>query len=435
MKYLVIGGGISGQQAALYLRARKQDVTLCDRRLLPPMERQCLVDAGVQLSETRDQDLGLLAQVDFVVLSPGLPSSHVLVAEAKKRGIDTLSEIDLALQSYRGQLIGITGTNGKSTITSMIGHILSKHCDKNDFAIGGNLGEPPTQLARSRPLPPILALELSSYQLEQSNSLPVPAVAIFSSFSEDHLQRHGDMAGYFKAKWRLFQAACEKSTSILSQAAEQWRHKLNIAPPAGRSIVVDVLEIPTSWLPTRSLHDRENAWYAATACSVILGTTITQHAGDLDDFKTLSHRFEMVGRINGHDCIDDSKATNFEATLVALKSLPEAATLLLGGLDKGEDPGCLIACRDKIHEVVLFGQAAPRFYASLKGKGFSLKNYRTLDEALSELFARPNLELIRQPILLSPGCASMDEFRDFADRGNFFQQRVNQAIKMRESST
>ena len=422
-KALILGAGTSGLGAAKFLRKKQWQVRLSEARQLTPEVRSEFLGLGAEVCDG-GHDVSHLDGVAMLVLSPGLPSTHPITLAAKAKGILIQSEIDLALEDYAGTVIAVTGTNGKSTTVAMIGHLLNKlGCGA---VLGGNFGDPPTAIIAEGRSREFLVLELSSYQLEQSKPVK-PAVAVFTSFSSDHLARHGSMAGYLAAKWRIFSEMKPGSLAIVSPEIQALAAKAGL-PPIPEGVNVQSIE-PSSKdqatlksLGLSEAHNQLNAVRSEAVVRHLLGRS-KQCLELLSDFRGLPHRCERVGTTNGILIINDSKSTNVESTLSALANLEKGVLLLMGGQGKGESYQPIAQMAEKITLLVTFGATGKEISQGV-GKSLNTVNYSTLREALTHLPAvvTPAISVI----LFSPGCASFDEFRNFEHRGSFFSDTMRQ---------
>jgi len=414
-QWLIIGGGVSGLGAAQLLRTESQAVRLSEAKLLKTPMREAFLAAGVEICDG-GHTVEHLKEVDAVVVSPGVPESHLLLQEAKRSSVSIISEIDLAMHDYAGQLIGITGTNGKSTTTVMIGHLLTKL--GLDFSMGGNLGDPPSAIRAKRTLPGIVALELSSYQLEQSTALR-PAVSIFTSFSHDHMARHGSLEAYFAAKWKLFAASSENSLSIVTHDVLTLARNFHMPEPPGTLLIADKLGVDLSSAGISEKHNLLNATFALFAVAKVSGKPVGDLCSLLKDFRGLPHRCELIGTIGNKPIINDSKSTNVESTMVAIESQPGPLVLMMGGQGKGEPYSPLLKSLSGVARLVTFGASGNEIGAALSASVPTTK-YLSLAEALkSEL---PKVQKQPMTLLFSPGCASFDEFNNYEHRGEFFKE-------------
>lgn len=420
MSWLVIGAGVSGLGAAKYLRAKGLNVRVSERSVLPLDKAQAFCALGVDLKDGGHDDRHLDG-VTNIVLSPGLPTTHPLVGEAKRRHLSLISEIDLALSAFRGRLVSVTGTNGKSTTCAMIGHMLERA--GKSVSVGGNFGDPPTALLAEERMGEFLVLELSSYQLEQSAHVP-SEVAVFTSFSYDHLSRHGTLEGYFAAKWRIFDQQPAGALAILPEyieaQAKAWGHGFR----PGVSIVLAGADRFAAGCTALGITERQNhlnAAFAALSVAQLLGKKAEDILPLLKGFRGLPHRCELVGRIATGVVVNDSKSTNVESTLVALGSMASPVVLMMGGQGKGEPYAPLLAEKTKIAALITFGPTGPDIARALRD-AVPVQEFPTLAAALSGIGGI--LEKYPHGLLFSPGCASFDEFRNYEHRGEVFKQAL-----------
>jgi UDP-N-acetylmuramoylalanine--D-glutamate ligase len=444
MRWLVIGAGVSGLGAAKLLRKKGEIVRLSDSNKLQPKAAAIFKNLGVELCDG-GHELSHLKDVTAVVISPGLPPNHPLLVAAKAKNLPVLSEIDLALKEFSGTLIAVTGTNGKSTTCAMLGYMLEKA--GKSVSVGANFGDPPSAILAENRMRDYFVAELSSYQLEMS-SLVAPRVAIFTSFSHDHLSRHGSLAGYLAAKWRVFEhmpsnglavlpeavyLAAKKarlpqvSTNILLHYPSEDRRKSSeipgyfIADGVVHYDQVAPIDLKNSPLKITDWQNQVNAGFATAAAAYLLGCSYSDAALWLGGFKGLPHRCELVGYIQGNPVINDSKSTNVESTLAALTGQKKPVLLLMGGKGKEEAYAPLLAVKSKIRALVSFGASGNDIANALAGS-LEIHRFLTLKDALGKV---PKLQKdFSSPILFSPGCASFDEFDNFEHRGNFFKSQM-----------
>lgn len=442
-KTLIIGAGISGLGAARLLRSLRRPVLVSDVSVKYPDSVRELERGGFDVL-IGQQDESLLQGVGELIVSPGL-SPKVPILEASRRlGIPIRSEIDLALAHYKGQVAGITGTNGKSTTTTLIAHTLRGLGFSAEAS--GNIGIPPSQILAEGRTPDPLVLELSSYQLDFSNPIKNRA-AVFTSFSEDHLERHQTMENYFMAKWKLMMATerhglCIMPRSIVEKAREY-------GAPRPKADLVEIViddEKPLAWSrgpwvrldtkrqvltgegikgerplpPEFSFHNQLNIIMTALAVQAFQKTPWEDCLRQVRTYTWLDFRFQKIGTYQGFPVYNDSKSTNVESTLMALKSLREPAYLLLGGHPKGESFAPILEFAPRIHRVIAFGAASPRISAELSS--INPISFPTLEGALDHF---PDL-LAKHPapVAFSPACSSFDEFKNFEDRGRYFTRRM-----------
>jgi len=372
---LVLGLARSGKAAAGALARRGVEVVAADREL------------------GNDGEVGLLDGIDVLVKSPGVPRDAPLVAEAEKRGVPVWSEVELGYRLLRPRLVGVTGTNGKTTTCELLGVMLQS-------PVAGNVGRALTELDGKIEPGARVVCELSSFQLEDVHELTCE-IAVLLNLEPDHLDRHGSFEAYRDAKLRIFERA---ETKIV---------------PRGMSL--DGIEFSADdELPAepliRGAHNRENA-AAATAAARAAGIPEEQIAEALRTFPGVPHRLELVRELNGVSYVNDSKATNVAAALRALAAYEdEPVQLILGGSRKGEDFTPLAAAiGENVKSVHLIGETADELAQAIP----QAERDGDLRSALAAIEPEPG-----DVVLLSPACASYDQFRDFEERGEEFRRLV-----------
>jgi len=379
VRALVYGLARSGRSAAERLEERGDEVVLVDRSL------------------GNEDDFSLLEGVDVVVKSPGVPPGAPLVAGARERGIDVWSEVELGYRLLPdARIVGVTGTNGKTTTTELLGTIF--RAAGRDVAVAGNVGTPLTSIRSA----PWVICELSSFQLEDVHELACD-VAVLLNLEPDHLDRHGSFEAYRDAKLRIFERA-----------------RVKVVP---RGLGLDGVEFSVDdELPAepmiRGAHNRENA-AAATAAARAAGIGDADIAAGLRVFPGVPHRLELVGERSGVRFVNDSKATNVAAARRALAAYAgEPVHLILGGSPKGEDFAPLAAdVGSNVRSVHLIGEAAAQLQAVFP----AASEDGTLAAAVSRAAA---LASPGEVVLLSPACASYDQFENFEQRGEAFRELV-----------
>ncbi len=382
--------------------------------------------------------IDLAANADLIVTSPGIPARHPLLAAARERGIPVWSELELGARAARALIVALTGTNGKTTTTHMAGAIFS--AAGFPTAIAGNVGYPLSRAAREIPANGRLAVEVSSYQLEWTEEFH-PRVAVILNLTPDHLERHGDFEGYRRAKGRIFERMTADDTLVLvadDAALDAYRS-------GARCRILDVSAIRRvergAWLEDGRLwarldereaapilnaaelrvpgaHNVTNA-LAAAAATLAAGAPLAAVREGLARFESLPHRLEPVAEVNGVRLVNDSKSTNVDSLLVALRAYAGPIVLIAGGRDKGTPLGEVAALlRERARAAVLIGEAAERFDAAFRDATLT-RRADTLEAA-----TRAALDLAHpgDTILLSPACASFDMFRDYEQRGDVFRE-------------
>ena len=398
MKALVIGLGISGKAAARLLKKLGAEVTGVDKR---DIELN-----GVRV--LREDVVSDLSSFDLVVLSPGVSPDHHLCLEARRLNIELIGEMELACRYLKQPAIGITGTNGKTTVTLMVEHLL-RHIGIPARAVG-NVGIPLSAQENWR-LGEIAVVEVSSFQLETMQT-PIFDQALILNISADHLDRHGSLQGVAEAKFRL--QNCLKPDGLFHLSEEITR--------SWRCLAQRDIEIFDKFgYREDSGHDRENQLAAWALCSK-LGMTQDDFSRGLLSFEKPRHRLQFVRELAGVSFYNDSKATNIVATVKAVESIKKDIILLAGGFDKGLSyTAWPTVFKGRVKSVLAFGQTAPKIRSALDGV-VEVKEFVALDDALefSHKIAKAG-----DTVLLSPGCSSFDQFRDYAHRGEEFIKAVN----------
>ncbi|MGP9685281.1 UDP-N-acetylmuramoyl-L-alanine--D-glutamate ligase [Halomonas sp. AOP25-F1-15] len=443
---LVVGLGVSGRAICRHLTRLNLPYMVADTRVAPPgLDDFRAAHPGVAIHCGALTALDL-SDVKEVVVSPGLdPRMAGLESLADRLNPDTgepmvVGEIALFVRAAHAPIAAITGSNAKSTVTTLLGDMAA--AAGVDAAVGGNLGTPALDLLASHPNAELFILELSSFQLETTPRLGASCAA-FLNLSEDHLDRHGDMHGYRTAKQRVFIGAqhavvnADEPLTWPDQPVAQVAHFSTKVPRNsewGLALYHDTLTLMQGnkpWLavdemPMTGLHNYANA-LAALAMGQALGFIEAPMCNALREFKGLAHRSEVVARINGVTWVNDSKGTNVGATLAAINgigaSLEGRLILLAGGVGKGANFSPLAApLASCARHVLLFGLDAPRLADALI-KHVSVQEVDDLSEAMEAAFK------LAQPgdcVLLSPACASLDQFANYQERGDMFRRWVEQ---------
>ena len=385
----MLGLARSGRAARAALEARGTEVVVADRTL------------------ANDRDLTLLDGVEVLVKSPGVPGDAPLVSAAREQGIPVWAEIELASRLLPNPLVGVTGTNGKTTTTELLGAMLGART-------AGNVGTALSELDGKVEAGEWIVCELSSFQLEDVHELR-PRIAVLLNLEPDHLDRHGSFEAYRAAKLRIFENQTAADAAVVPRG-------FGPVPGAGRRIEFAAGDP----LPAEPLipgaHNRENA-AAATAAARAAGIDDGRIADALRTFPGVPHRLELVAEVGGVRFVNDSKATNTAAARRALSAYDAPLHLILGGSLKGErfDDLAEDVARANVVTAYLIGEAAEPLAAALGYASVPFRVATTLDRAVSEAAtaARPG-----EIVLLSPACASYDQFRDFEQRGEDFRRLV-----------
>jgi UDP-N-acetylmuramoylalanine--D-glutamate ligase len=411
MHVLVIGMGLSGRSAVSYLLSKKEIVTAVDRfadQLAGDPEIQMLECRGLTfLSEEQLHDLSVF---DLVVVSPGVPPSNSILEQAKAKGIEIIGEIELACRNLVQPMIAVTGTNGKTTVTQMIGHVLNA-CGKPARVLG-NGGIPLTSEVEQLK-DEIVVCELSSYQLETLRCRTVDAGAILN-ITPDHLDRYTGMEAYAKAKARL--ADCLKPAGKLylsPQVQQQFEYLFEKCQENIELISLDNYKDHLN-------HDDVNRLTAKQLC-LEMGVSGDEFDQAVAGFQKPPHRIEFVRNWKGVNYYNDSKGTNLDAVICAVASMSGAVVLIAGGKDKGSSFRPWLECfSGKVKTVVAIGEAKNKLAEEL-GAVVPVVLNESLTSAV--LYASCIAEE-GDNVLLSPGCASFDMFRNFEERGDRFKEAV-----------
>ncbi|RSV14159.1 MULTISPECIES: UDP-N-acetylmuramoyl-L-alanine--D-glutamate ligase [Sphingomonas] len=415
-RYAVLGLARSGIATVNALLAGGATVTAWDS---DPARRDAV--SGSTLADPLEIDL---AGFDGVIVSPGVPlNSHPIAAKAAAAGVPILGDIELFAQARADlpphRVVGITGTNGKSTTTALIHHILQTAGVPT--LMGGNIGLP---ILEQQPLPAggVYVLELSSYQIDLTTTLDCE-VAVLLNITPDHLDRYDGFDAYAASKARLFAMQSAGHAAIIGIGDTPSALIARQVAQVGRSadltkIAPGVCMDQSRWPSLQGPHNAQNALAAIAACEALGVDNAAIDAG-LASFSGLPHRMQRVGEVNGVAFIDDSKATNPESVAPALAAFPRIHWIL-GGKPKGDD---LDACRPGFGHVVrayTIGEAGPRF-AEVLAPELPVEESGTLDAAVRAAAARAEPGEV---VLLSPACASFDQFSDYAERGRAFARAV-----------
>jgi UDP-N-acetylmuramoylalanine--D-glutamate ligase len=432
-RVMVVGLGVSGRAAARFLAGRGAALLLTD-------QQAGLATDGLPAGELHlgAENPAWLRGVDLVVTSPGIPRDSVLLREAQQRGIDVIGELELANNFVKAPIIGITGTNGKSTVTTMIGGILAA-AGKHVF-VGGNLGTPLIEAA-DRDVD-ALVIEISSFQLEWIEKFRAH-VGVHLNLTDDHFERYRDLEDYGRAKARLFENQGAGDFAILNRDDPNvWKLRLamrsrvigfgiSAAPPggdaiwsAGANLFFDIngrrgrIDLAQFKLPGR--HNLANAM-AAAAAAIATETDGGAIEQGLASFKPLSHRIEMVHEWRGVKFVDDSKGTNVGAVVEALEAVSAPVILIAGGFDKGGDYAPLRKpLTEKVKLAIFIGAARDKMRIALDGA----TRIEVVEKLADAVTRAAEVAVAGDTVLLSPACSSFDQFKDYAERGNLFQKLV-----------
>ncbi len=449
---VVVGLGRSGIGAARLLNARGADVWLLESNNSPELKQRAdaLSATGIQVELGKPLALesfeALPRWPSVVVVSPGIAFDHPVLNQLRDRGCSVVGEVELAWDAMASiPWVGITGTNGKTTVTSLVAHLLQQ--GGLDAPACGNIGASAAELALAcleGEQPERVVVELSSYQIEAAPSVQ-PSIGVWTTLTPDHLDRHGTLERYRSIKAGLLQQSRRQflnadDRDLYAHAAE-WPQALWVSGgdkeqfsaamtphlwvSGGQLCNQDGPLFPCDALAMPGAHNRQNL-ALATAVALECGLSPSQIEAGCRSFPGVPHRLERIRELGGITYYNDSKATNYDASLVALQSLERPLVVLAGGRAKRGEPGAwLEALRQKAAAVVLFGEARSTFCELLGSAGYPgvIEQQEHLDQALP--LARQLAEQLNcQAVLLSPACASFDQYRDFEVRGDHFRQLV-----------
>lgn len=439
---MVIGLGTSGMAAVRYLHDHGMRVSVSEFRPEKQLDPELLAEIrelGVSL-ETGGHSSGFFRNADLVVPSPGVPLNLPVIAEARKRGTNIVGELALAAGEIAVPVIAVTGSNGKTTVTSLIGHLLQSV--QNDVFVGGNIGTPVLEYLRGPQYARTVVLELSSFQLEIGGSFR-PDIGLLLNLSPDHIDRHGSLENYAAAKRRIFVNQEPGDVAIvggddplvmrdtITTTGRVLRFGVDPASDAavtengilirGKALEQDDDEYyELSGTSLASLVNRLNA--AAAILAVRLrGCSAGAVRDKITTYSPPAHRMALVTEINGVRYVDDSKGTNVGAVAAALASSGHRVILIAGGRDKQSDFSLLAEpVRKHVRHLVLIGEAADRLEESL-GTLVPVSRAVTMEEAVRHCH---EIACPGDTVLLSPACASFDMFTSYAHRGDVFRKSV-----------
>jgi len=410
---LVVGLGKSGAAAARLLQARGAQVIAAD-------------DDDVRFEgELRRVVPASLRGIDLVVVSPGVPLSLPIFAEARSRGLELIGEVELASRFIAEPLIGITGTNGKSTTTALCGHLLAT-AGLRVFT-GGNLGNALSNRVLGGERVDATVCELSSYQLESIVSLRCAAATVLN-VTPDHLDRYPSLEAYAAAKERIFRNQQPGDTAAINEADARVR-EMKTAPGVRRvgfdprgPLRIESKELSLRVPTLRGVHNRENA-FAACLLARHLGVALEALQKGLDSYPGLPHRLEPVRVLEGVEWINDSKATNVDSVEKSLSAFPANVHIIMGGRGKGAPYAPLRELmRGRVKTILTIGEDAPAIASELSG----VADIEPCGVLATAVFRARERARCGDVVLLSPACASYDQFRNFEDRGEQFKALVRE---------
>lgn len=432
-RVVVVGLGRTGMSCARYLRSRRISFAVTDSRAAPPeMQalRELAPDAEIRVGRFDER---LLEGATEIIASPGVSLREPFIIEAARRGLPIIGDIELFAREAQAPVAAITGTNGKSTVTTLVAK-MAETAGKRVLA-GGNLGRPALELL-TEPTPELYVLELSSFQLDTTHSLRTAAATVLN-VTPDHMDRYDSIEAYAESKARIFDR-CDTAVvnlddplvRVMGGEGKVLGFSLIKDPDAeyyaverGDDVALMYKDEPLtlmSQLKITGLHNAANA-LAAVAMADALGISRAASIEALRQFPGLAHRSQWVADVRGVRYVDDSKGTNVGATLAAVAGMPGSLIVIAGGQGKGQDFAPLApAFRNKVRHVVLIGQDAKLIAAALEGV-CTMEFASDMDSAVHACarVAQPG-----ETVLLSPACASLDMFKDYAHRGDVFAAAV-----------
>ncbi|HSY02810.1 MAG TPA: UDP-N-acetylmuramoyl-L-alanine--D-glutamate ligase [Acidobacteriaceae bacterium] len=441
-KVLVVGLGKSGLAAALFLRHQGAQVTVSDVRSADVLAKDipALIDEGIAV-EAGGHGLLTFRRQDLIVVSPGVPIDTPELVQVKKFGLPIIGEVELAAHYLRGHVLAITGSNGKTTTTSLCGEILK--AAKLPTQVGGNIGVPVIALVEDSREDGWSVLEVSSFQLETTYEFH-PEIAVILNITPDHLDRHGTFENYAAAKERIFarqtaddalvlNADDEAAKSAAARASSRifWFSRAKVVRQGAfvhngviafraseQSAAEPVLKVEE--IPLKGAHNVENV-LAAVCAARLAGVDAETIRAAVMQFQAVEHRLEFVATIHGVEYYNDSKATNVDAAMKAIAAFPGGIHLILGGKDKNSDYRQMRALlTERVKAVYTIGAAADKIFTHIDG-AVPIVTAGTLEEAVARAGAVAQAGEI---VLLAPACSSFDQFENYEHRGRVFKETV-----------
>ena len=439
-RVLVVGLGKSGVASALFLQARGARVTVSDTKSEDELRGEIpkLLDQGITV-ETGGHGERTFSAQDLIVVSPGVPVDVPQLRQARQLGIPVVGEIELASRFLKGQLIAITGSNGKTTTTALTGEIVSM--GGWESVVGGNIGTPAISLVDEATEDSYVVLEVSSFQLETIQTFH-PKMAVVLNVTPDHLDRHRDFQSYVNAKTRIFENQTKDDVAVLNadddncvgMATKARSRKIWFSREKEIETGAWIKEnriiyredgsdreiMPVAEITLKGAHNLENV-LAAVCVGMLVQSEPHRIRRAVQEFKAVEHRLEYVATVRGVDYYNDSKATNVDATIKALEAFSANIHLILGGKDKGSDYSVLNdLLRQRTKRVYTIGAAAEKIESQISGST-EVVHVGTLEAAVRRAAATANPGDV---VLLAPACASFDQFENYEERGRVFKQAV-----------
>jgi UDP-N-acetylmuramoylalanine--D-glutamate ligase len=448
-RVLVVGLGKSGVASALFLKSRGARVTVSDSKPEAELRDEILLllEHGITVETGGHGDRTFRGQ-DLIVVSPGVPVDAPQLVQARNMGEPVIGEIELAAQFLAGQIVAITGANGKTTTTSLAGEIIA--AGKFSTLVGGNIGTPAIGFVDQAGPATWTVLEISSFQLETIVEFR-PRIAVILNITPDHLDRHKTFVNYVNAKARIFENQRADDFSVLNAddptaagLSERTRAQLfwfsrkkEIEKGAfARGMHIYFRDghsereiMPLAEVPLKGAHNVENV-LAGVSIGMLVGCQPEQIRQAVRNFKAVEHRLEFVARVAGVDYYNDSKATNVDATIKALESFPGNIHLILGGKDKGSDYTVLNELlRQRVKRVYTIGAAAAKIESQIQGAA-EIDHAETLENAVRRA---SESAVPGDVVLLAPACASFDQFQSYEHRGRVFKETVHSLAMSRST--
>jgi len=443
-RVLVVGLGRSGIAAAMFLRRQGARVTVSDARSAVALAKEipALLDAGIMV-ESGGHGLLTFRRQDLIVISPGVPLDTPEVKQVIGYGMPVIGELEFASRFLQGRILAITGSNGKTTTTTLVGRILEE--GGVETLVGGNIGTPVIDLVAKSTDETVSVLEVSSFQLETIEQFR-PWIAIVLNITPDHLDRHGNFENYAAMKTRITERqeaedylvlnAEDKPTQMVAAKTKAQVFWFSPRRPIkqgafvhGESIVFVAREgakaepvMPVAEIPLKGAHNVENV-LAAVCAARLAGVPAEKIRSAVAGFKAVEHRLEFVSTVQGVEYFNDSKATNVDAAMKAVAAFPGGIHLILGGKDKGSDYTLLAPLlRERVKAVYTIGSAAEKIERELHGV-VKMVGAGTMDVAVREA---QKAAVAGDVVLLSPACSSFDQFENYEHRGRTFRQIVHE---------
>jgi len=440
-RVLVVGMGKSGIASALFLADQGARVAISDTKSEEELHHEIpqLLDRGIQV-ETGYQGERLFKEQQLIVISPGVPYDVPQLVQARRAGIPVIGEIELAARYLKGAIVAITGSNGKTTTTTLVGEIIAAGARK--ALVGGNIGTPAISFVDEATDDTWIVLEVSSFQLETIESFH-PRIAVVLNVTPDHLDRHRTFENYAAAKARIFENQTSADFTVLNaddatcvamaaktKASLYWFSRQHTVERGAFVRDENIFWIdagheqgimPVSEIGLKGAHNVENI-LGGVCAGMLAGIAPTDIRRAVAAFKAVEHRLEYVSTVAGVAYYNDSKATNVDATIKALESFPGRIHLILGGKDKGSDYSVLNSLlAQRVKRVYTIGAAAAKIESQIQG--VPLVSCGTIDNAVRQASERATEGDI---VLLAPACASFDQFVSYEHRGRVFKDLVKQ---------